>query len=211
MNGRTCIVTRKNASAKTLIRFVIGPNNQIVPDLKANLPGRGVWVSANHSVVEEAIKQKAFNKSFKTDVEVASDLAHIVDTLLLKAALGSLSMMRKAGAIVMGATKVDAAIRSGQVILVLHAKGATEDGKRKISQAIHTIRQQTNQNIKTVSLFTSDEMRMAFGTNPVMHTALLNTKAAEGFLKTLYKLIAYRDDKHSKPSEMTAQVVKEIQ
>ncbi|WP_336287721.1 MULTISPECIES: RNA-binding protein [unclassified Bartonella] len=211
MNGRTCIVTRKNASAKMLIRFVIGPNNQIVPDLKANLPGRGVWVSANYSVVEEAVKQKAFKKSFKTDVEVASDLAHIVDTLLLKAALGSLSMMRKAGAIVTGATKVDAAIRSGQVILVLHAKGATEDGKRKISQAIHTIQQQTNQNIKTISLFTSDEMRMAFGTNPVMHTALLNTKAAEGFLKTLYKLIAYRDDKHSKPSEMTAQVVKEIQ
>ncbi|CAF25707.1 hypothetical protein Q648_00072 [Bartonella quintana JK 12] len=196
MNERTCIVTRKNSSAKTLIRFVIGPNNQIVPDLKSNLPGRGVWVSSHRSAIEEAIKQKAFNKSFKTDVEVASNLAHIVEMLLLKAALGSLSMARKAGVIVMGATKVDAAIRSGKVIFVLHAKEATENGKRKILQAIHTIQQQTNQNIKTTSLFTSDEMHMAFGTHSVMHAALLNMKAAEGFLKTIHKLIDYRDDKH---------------
>ncbi|WP_409361502.1 RNA-binding protein [Bartonella heixiaziensis] len=211
MNERTCIVTRKNASAKTLIRFVIGPNNQIVPDLKSNLPGRGVWVLSHRSVIEEAIKRKAFNKSFKTDVEVASNLAHIVDTLLLKAALGSLSIARKAGAVVMGATKVDAAIRSGQVILVLHAKEATENGKQKISQAIHTIQKQTNQTIETISLFTSDDMSVAFGANPVIHAALLNMKAAEGFLKTVHKLIAYRDDKHYKPGDRTAQAVKEIQ
>lgn len=211
MNERTCIVTRKNASVETLIRFVIGPNNQIVPDLKAKLPGRGVWVSARHSVIEAATNQKAFNKSFKTDVEVAPNLAHIVDTLLLKSALSNLSMARKAGAIVMGATKVDAAIRSGQVILVLHAKETKEDGKQKIAQAIHTIQQQTNRNIKTISLFTSDEMRVAFGANPVMHAALLDTKAAEGFLKTIYKLLAYRDDKRIKLGEMTVQAVKEVQ
>ncbi|MBX4335467.1 RNA-binding protein [Bartonella raoultii] len=211
MNERTCIVTRKNASAKMLIRFVIGPNNQIVPDIKANLPGRGVWVSARHCAIEKAVKLKAFHKNFKTDVEVAPNLAHIVDRLLLNAALGSLSMARKAGAIVTGATKVDAAIRSDHVLLVLHAKETTEDGKRKILQAIHKVQQQTNRNIKTISLFTSDEMRMAFGTNPVMHAALLNSKVAEGFLKTIHKLIAYRDDKHSKLGEMTAQAVKEIQ
>ncbi|WP_375659970.1 RNA-binding protein [Bartonella sp. CL74QHWL] len=211
MNERTCIVTRKNASAQTLIRFVIGPNNQIVPDLKANLPGRGVWISAHHAVIEKAIKQKAFHRNFKTDVEVAPNLVHVIDTLLLKDALSSLSMARKAGAIVMGATKVDAAIRSGKVILVLHAKETTEDGKRKIAQAIHSIQQQTNRTIKTISLFTSDEMRVAFGSNPVMHAALLDTKAAEGFLKTTCKLISYRDDKHSKSSEMTAQAVKEVQ
>ncbi|EJF83651.1 RNA-binding protein [Bartonella rattimassiliensis] len=211
MNERTCIVTRKNTSVQKLIRFVIGPNNQIVPDLKANLPGRGVWVSAHHAVIEKAIKQKSFHKNFKTDVEVAPNLGHVVDTLLLKAALASLSMARKAGAIIMGATKVDAAIRSGQVILVLHAKEATEDGKRKIAQAIHTIQQQTNRTIKTMSLFTSDEMRVAFGSNLVMHAALLDTKAAEGFLKTTHKLITYRDDKHSKLGEMTAQAVKEVQ
>lgn len=65
MNERTCIVTRKNASVKTLIRFVIGPNNQIVPDLKSNLPGRGVWVSSHHLAIEEAIKRKLLTKVLK--------------------------------------------------------------------------------------------------------------------------------------------------
>lgn len=65
MNERTCIVTRKNASAKALIRFVIGPNNQIVPDLKSNLPGRGVWVSSRRSAIEEAIRKKLLTKVLK--------------------------------------------------------------------------------------------------------------------------------------------------
>ncbi|MCZ2203392.1 RNA-binding protein [Bartonella sp. A05] len=211
MNERTCIVTKKTASATTLIRFVIDPNRQIVPDLKANLPGRGVWVSAYRTTIEEAIKRKAFSKSLKTDVEVASDLANIVDKLFLRSTLSSLSMARKAGAIVMGATKVDAAIRSGRVALVLHAQEAAEDGKRKIAQAIHAIKQKTNQDVKTISLLTSDEMSMAFGANPVIHAALLNTKAADGSLKTIYKLVSYRNGKHYKPSEMTAKAVKEIQ
>lgn len=211
MNERTCIVTKKTASATTLIRFVIDPNRQIVPDLKANLPGRGVWVSAHRTILEEAVKRKAFSKSLKIDVEVASNLANIVDKLLLKSVLGSLSMARKAGAIVMGLTKVDAAIRSDQVSLVLHAQEAAEDGKRKIAQALHAIKQKTNHDVKAISLLTSDEMSMAFGDIPVIHAALLNTKAADGTLKTIYKLIAYRDDRYYKTGEMTAKAVKEIQ
>ncbi|MCL6229967.1 RNA-binding protein [Bartonella bilalgolemii] len=211
MNERTCIVTKKSASAATLIRFVIGPNNQIIPDLKANLPGRGLWVSAHHTIIEKAVKHKVFSKNLKTDVEVSENLAHIVDKLLLKTALASLSMARKAGTIVTGSAKVISAIRADQVILVLHAKEAKEDGKRKISQAIHAIQQRINQNIKVTSLFTSDEMSMAFGTNPVIHAALLNTKAAEGFIKAIYKLITYREDKCNKLSTITANAVKEIQ
>ncbi|ABM44607.1 hypothetical protein X471_01071 [Bartonella bacilliformis str. Heidi Mejia] len=211
MNERTCIVTRKSASATTLIRFVIGPNNQIVPDLKANLPGRGVWVSSHYATIEEAVKRKSFSKSFKTDVEVAVNLPSIVDKLLLKSALSALSMARKAGTIVTGATKVDAAIRSGQAALVLHAKEATDNGIQKISQAIHALQRQTNHTVKAVSLFTNDEMSMAFGTNHVIHAALLNTKAADGFIKIIYKLITYREDKRNKLDEMTAKAVKEMQ
>ncbi|ALE03396.1 RNA-binding protein [Bartonella ancashensis] len=211
MNNRTCIVTRKSTSAAALIRFVVDPDNQIVPDLKANLPGRGVWISGQHTIVEEAIKRKIFDKSFKMNVKVPSNLSNIVDELLLKSALHSLSMARKAGAIVTGITKVNTAIRSGQAILILHAKEAKEDGKRKISQAIYALQQQTNQNIKAISLFTNDEMGMAFGANLVIHAALLNVRAAEGFIKTIYKLIAYRDEERNEPDKTTAEAVKEVQ
>lgn len=60
VNDRTCIVTREAGSPETLIRFVAGPNGQVVPDLKRQLPGRGCWIKAERSLVERAV-QKSFS------------------------------------------------------------------------------------------------------------------------------------------------------
>ena len=43
---RTCIVTRAKLPPDELLRFVLAPDGQVVPDLKRKLPGRGVWVQA---------------------------------------------------------------------------------------------------------------------------------------------------------------------
>lgn len=211
MNDRTCIVTRKSGSAEELIRFVAGPDGQVVPDIKGNLPGRGAWVSASRPVLEDAIKRKAFPRSFKQEVAVESNLSELVDQLLVRAALGNLAMARKAGAVVTGSSKVDAAIRSGQVRLVLHAVEAAEDGRRKISQAIHAARLQTKQTVSVMSLFTGDEMGVAFGDNHVVHAALLNVQAADGFIKTARKLVAYRGVERNEPEKMTVEAVKETE
>ena len=50
---RQCIVTRERLPKERMIRFVIGPDHQLVPDLVARLPGRGMWLSASGDVVEE--------------------------------------------------------------------------------------------------------------------------------------------------------------
>lgn len=196
MNDRTCILTRKSGDAHELIRFVAGPDGHLVPDIKADLPGRGAWISASKSVLEEAIKHKAFTHSLKTDIIVDQGLVELVDKLLVKTALGRLALARKAGAVVTGATKVEQAIRSGKACLVLHSKEAAFDGKRKIEQAIYSVRRPDKQDIPVVTLFNSDEMGVAFGDNPVVHAALLNLKLAQGFIKTVQRLVAYRDGKH---------------
>ncbi len=196
MNDRTCILTRKSGEAQELIRFVAGPDGHLVPDIKANLPGRGAWISASRSVLEDAIRRKAFTHSLKTDIIVDQGLAELVDRLLVKAALGRLALARKAGAVVTGATKVEQAIRSGEACLVLHSKEAAFDGKRKIEQAIYSVKRPDKPDIPVVTLFNSDEMGVAFGDNPVIHAALLNLKLAQGFIKTVQKLVAYRDGKH---------------
>ncbi|CAM1633947.1 YlxR domain [Bartonella choladocola] len=196
MNDRTCILTRKSGEAQELIRFVAGPDGHLVPDIKANLPGRGAWISASRSVLEEAIRRKAFTHSLKADIIVDQGIADLVDKLLVKAALGRLALARKAGAVVTGATKVEQAIRAGEACLVLHSKEAAFDGKRKIEQAIYSVRRPDRQDIPVVTLFNSDEMGVAFGDNPVVHAALLNIKLAQGFIKTVQKLVAYRDGKH---------------
>src|SRR3954453_10764636 len=49
---RRCIVTRKRLPKEQMIRFVLAPDGQLVPDLAAKLPGRGMWLSASGDVLE---------------------------------------------------------------------------------------------------------------------------------------------------------------
>jgi uncharacterized protein len=39
-----CIVTRSRGEPDDLVRFVCGPDGTVVPDIRCELPGRGVWV-----------------------------------------------------------------------------------------------------------------------------------------------------------------------
>src|SRR5690242_9118645 len=110
MNDRTCIVTRKQAEPDELIRFVVGPDSAVVPDLKRNLPGRGCWVSAERLHVDKAAAKNLFARAFKAQVNVPADLGGMVDTLLSRSALGMLGLARKAGAVVLGAAKVENAV-----------------------------------------------------------------------------------------------------
>ena len=41
---RRCVLTRQRLPKERMIRFVVGPDRQIVPDLTAKLPGRGILV-----------------------------------------------------------------------------------------------------------------------------------------------------------------------
>lgn len=211
MNDRTCIVTRKSGSADELIRFVAGPDGHLVPDIKGVLPGRGAWVCASRPVVEEAIKRKVFSRSLKTEVVADYGLVDLVDKLLVKSALGSLALARKAGAIVTGSTKVENAIRTRQARIVLHSKEAAYDGRRKIEQAIYSTKRENGKDIPVMCLFNSDEMGVAFGDNHVVHAALLNVQAADGFIKTAHKLVAYRGVERNEPEETTVEAVKETE
>ena len=48
---RRCIVTGDVQPKGGLIRFVVGPDGMVVPDLAEKLPGRGLWVSADRAVM----------------------------------------------------------------------------------------------------------------------------------------------------------------
>ena len=98
------------------------------PDLARKLPGRGVWVSCERAHVATAVKTKAFARSLKRPVTVPADLADSVEALLLRRALAALSMANKAGLVLAGFAKIDAAIAAGEVRALLHAAEAAADG-----------------------------------------------------------------------------------
>jgi predicted RNA-binding protein YlxR (DUF448 family) len=192
MNDRTCIVTRKAGAPDDLIRFVAGPDGVLVPDLKRNLPGRGCWVTADRLHVERAAQKKLFRRALKADVEIPADLGELVDRLLAKAALGALGLARKAGAVVTGASKVEAAVRSGEALAVLHAAEASPDGMRKIDQARHATASMGGPAIAAYKLFTEAEMGLALGGANVIHAALLARDAGRAAMKRLIALDRYR-------------------
>ncbi|MGU3399376.1 RNA-binding protein [Brucellaceae bacterium D45D] len=194
MNDRMCIVSRESGTAEDMIRFVAGPDGSVVPDLKRNLPGRGCWVKAERHLVDEAVKRKLFARALKEGVTPQADLGALVDQLLTKSAIGSLALARKAGAVVSGSAKVDQAIRTGAAAMVLHAKEAAADGVRKHDQARRAVVHMEGPDIPSFSLFTGEEMDLAFGGGNVIHAAVLDGKAAAGFIQKALLLHRYRGE-----------------
>lgn len=192
MNDRTCIVTRRQNGPDELIRFVVGPDKAVVPDLKRNLPGRGCWVTADREHIEKAVRKGHFGRALKTELSVPADLAGMVDGLLARSALGALGLARKAGAVALGATKVEATVRNGSALLVLHAAEASQDGLRKIAQARRATAHAGGPEIRAYKLFSEQELGLALGGTNVIHAAVLAGDAGRAAEKRMVALDRYR-------------------
>jgi predicted RNA-binding protein YlxR (DUF448 family) len=194
---RTCIVTRKRSSPETMLRFVRSPDGAVVPDLKRKLPGRGVWLTPNRSIVEAAVKKKAFARAFKTEVKPSADLAELVDGLLERSARESFSLANKAGQIVAGFGKVEEALGHGGVLAILHASDAAPDGIRKVGQLVRRAQESGSKEIKVIAAMSSDDLGLALGRSHVIHAALLSGSASLACLQKLEFLRAYRTDENA--------------
>jgi uncharacterized protein len=189
--NRTCVATRTVLPVEALIRFVPDPEGRLTPDIRARLPGRGVWVTATRAALEEAIRKKAFARSLKQPVTVPPDLADRVDALLAEDSRQSLAMAKKAGLVTAGFAKVEAAIAKGHVSALLIASDGGEDGRRKILQAVRRLHGSTDA-IPVLSPFAGREMDLALGRENAIHAALLTGSASDAFVKRCRRLDRFR-------------------
>src|SRR5215467_4151120 len=118
---RTCALTRQLKPAEDMIRFVVGPNAEAVPDVKRKLPGRGLWITATRAAIEEAIKRNVFARGFKRNVRASRDLGEQTERMLERAALDALAMAGKAGGVVTGFSKVEATLARDEAVALIHA------------------------------------------------------------------------------------------
>ena len=186
---RLCCVTREEKPTGDLLRFVVGPDGVLVPDLDAKAEGRGVWVTATADLVREAVKRKAFAKSLKAEVTVPADLADLARLRLEQRLLGALGMARKAGQFVTGATKVRGAIDSGGVVALFTARDAAADGRNKMTGALKASPNGTE--VPHFELLGSDQMGLALGLENVIHAALAKGAAAQAALARADRLARY--------------------
>jgi predicted RNA-binding protein YlxR (DUF448 family) len=188
---RLCVATRAVRPTCDMIRFVVGPDGAVVPDLRRRLPGRGVWVTASPSALAEAVRRKAFARALRRDVRVEGNLAAQVEELLVRSALDALAIARKAGLVVAGHARVEAALESGPVVALLHAREAADDGKRKIAAAARR-RVADAAPLATIEVFTAVQLDLALGWTNVIHAALLAGPASDGFLARCRSLERFR-------------------
>lgn len=188
---RTCAATRAVRPVGELIRFALSPDGVVTPDLKARLPGRGVWVTGARAAVEQAVRRKAFARSLKRPAEAPANLAAEVEALLARDALQALSLATKAGLLTTGFAKVEAAIAAGKAIALIEASDGAADGLRKLRAAL---RRTGKEDTPVVDLFDAAALAMASGRPHVIHAALAAGGAAENFLARCRRLGFYRAD-----------------
>jgi predicted RNA-binding protein YlxR (DUF448 family)/ribosomal protein L30E len=162
---RRCIVTRQALEKDQLIRFVLGPDNAIVPDLAENLPGRGYWVTASRKVLVEAVKKNAFAKAMQAAVKPAPDLAERVAGLVERQVVDLLGLARRSGSLVTGFEKVDVALRTGKAVLLIEAKDAGADGRAKLAR--HTLPE-----VEIWTPLTAEQLGRAIGRDHAVHVAV---------------------------------------
>jgi uncharacterized protein len=186
---RFCVATRTVHPASDLIRFVVGPNGEAVPDIKSNLPGRGVWVTGTREALEDAIKRKAFAHGFKRDVRLPPDLATRTERLLEQAVLDALAMAHKAGLVAAGFNRVVTALEREDVVALLHAAEASQEGVRKLAAAV---RRQPSQPLPVIEFLTSAQLDLALGRPNVVHAAQLAGPASDTLLSRSRRLERFR-------------------
>jgi uncharacterized protein len=169
---RLCVATRQELHPNELVRFVLGPDATIVPDLARRLPGRGVWVTASRQAIEQAVKRGLFSKSLKTFAKVDKDLADQVEKLLAIEARQALSLANKAGLVSTGFSKVEIAVEKGQAEALITASDASVDGAGKLSRKFKAIRAAAGQKAPVLQELSTAELNLAIGGSNVVHAAL---------------------------------------
>jgi predicted RNA-binding protein YlxR (DUF448 family) len=200
---RYCAVTGVVKPVAEMIRFVISPTGEPVPDLKRRLPGRGLWITATRAALRTALARKVFARGFKREVRVAPDFMEATERLLEAAALDALAIAHKSGNVAIGFAKAEAAITQGAIAGVLHATDAAPDGVRKLQAALHRRFDADPGKIAVIGFFNSAQLDLALGRSNVIHAALLAGPESETFLARAARLDRFRatGTNHAQASE----------
>lgn len=160
---RRCIVTGEVQPKRGLIRFVVGPEGGIIPDLAEKLPGRGIWVAADRAAIDKAAAKGLFSRAAKAQVRVPDGLADLVEAALARRVVELVSLARKSGRAVAGFEKVKGWLAEGRAKVLLQASDGSERGKGKLW---------TPTGGRWFACLTASELGLSFGRDHVIHGAL---------------------------------------
>jgi predicted RNA-binding protein YlxR (DUF448 family) len=196
---RRCIATMERRRQGELIRFVVGPDAQVVPDIAARLPGRGAWVTASREALELAVKRNAFARAFKAPVKAGPDLVSQTEDLMARGVLNMIGMAKRAGELILGFEQVREAVRSARPACLMAAANASEDQRNKVLALVKGLYgPQPGESAENTRLppvlacFSDEELGMALGRERVVHACLKQGRIAHAWMGELARLSGFR-------------------
>jgi predicted RNA-binding protein YlxR (DUF448 family) len=163
---RRCLASGEVRPKGELIRFVVGPDGGVVPDVDERLPGRGLWLTARRDMIDLACARKLFAKAARAPARAPADLADRVERLLRRRCLDLLGLARRCGAVAGGFDAVSACLGSGAAALLLQAKDAAEGGRGKLRAVARA------HDVPVAEVFSAEELGRALGREALVHVAL---------------------------------------
>ncbi len=188
MPERRCIATGESGPTDRLIRFVLGPAAEVVPDLAAKLPGRGVWLTAERALVERAVAKKLFSRAFKAQAAAPADLADRLEALLAGRLIDVIGLARKAGQAVTGFEKTRTRLNEGAAGVLVQASDGAADGKAKLARMASRV----PSGVAVIEVLDSTELGLAFGRDFAIHAALDRGGFADRAIGEAARLIGLR-------------------
>ncbi len=167
-----------------MLRFVVGPDHALVPDLAGRLPGRGIWLSARGDVLETARRRGAFSRAARTRVDVPDGLAAMVTDGLLRRIGETLGLARRAGQAVCGFTRCREWLQQHRVGLVVQASdGSPEERARLLSGW---------RDGPAITPLSGAALGAIFGREHVVHVAVARGRLATGLALEAERLAGVR-------------------
>jgi predicted RNA-binding protein YlxR (DUF448 family) len=167
---RRCLVTREHVARETGLRFVVGPEQKLVFDAAATLPGRGLWLSAGPDVIGLALKRGVFARAAKAQVIVQADLAGSVAASLQRRIVELIGLARRGGGAISGFETAREWLVAGKAGLVIQAcDGSVEERARFIG----------GRDVAVVAPLNAAELGRVFGRDHAVHVVIVAGKLAK--------------------------------
>ena len=186
---RRDIVSGEVMPENRLLRFVADPDGQVVPDVAAKLPGRGLWVEASKAAIGKAVEKKLFSRAAKAQVTADASLAARAEKALITRMLGDLGIARRSGMLMLGFDNVLRQLQGPKPPKALiEAFDGAADGKRKLYGAAHRL----ELNCVVIETLASAELGLALGRENVIHAAVQPGGLADRLLFDAERLSGFR-------------------
>ena len=186
---RMCLATREKLPASRMIRFVLSPDGDVVPDIAGKLPGRGVWVRCDRDALKELVGSKGgFARGFKRQVKLPEDLVDQVENQLLQRCQSTLGLAKRSGALILGFDQVRGALEARAPGWLLEASDGASDGRRKIIGLAAGLWEK----VRVASGLSSSELGMALGRDNVIHGLLKTGRFADMWTSDYRRLYEFR-------------------